>query len=206
MSNYIILNENTFQKTAEQCSVIIQNGGVICVPTDTVYGLICEWDNPIAIERIYDIKFRDRGKPFAVFTDSWQRITPFLARPCPLAETLTAKYWNGALTVLVPVADDCPCSSEGKLGVRSPDYSLISHIIAFTGTLLANTSFNLSQEPALSVLPAEHELFSQVDLVIDAGDLGNPVPSTVVDCTGLEPVILREGVITKHDILCVMNK
>lgn len=173
------------------------------MPTDTVYGLVCAWDHPIAIERMYNIKIREHRKPFAVFTDSWRRITPYLSQPCPLAESLTKQYWKGALTVLVPVSNDCPCSMDGKLGVRAPNYPLITRIIAETGTLLANTSFNLSQEPPLSILPQEHELYPLVDLVVDAGKLGNPVPSTVVDCTGDEPVILREGVIKKTKVFTI---
>jgi L-threonylcarbamoyladenylate synthase len=201
MPNRIEYPKTTINSAIAQCAEILNGGGVICVPTDTVYGLICRWDNPNAIERMYSIKVRDIGKPFAVFTDSWNRIEPYLSKPSPMAEKLTHTYWPGALTVLVPVAKECPCSLDGKLGVRSPNYPLITQLVSETRLLIANTSFNLSQEPPLSVLPKEHELYDQVDLVIDAGDLGEPVPSTVCDCTGENPVVLRVGKISQQEIL-----
>lgn len=205
MSNKVNVSNSNIDELVSQCTDIIEDGGLICVPTDTVYGLICPWDNPSSIERMYDIKIREKGKPFAVFTDSYQRITPYITKPSPTAKKIVQSYWPGALTVLVSVADNCPCSLDGKLGVRAPNYQLITQLVSETNRLIANTSFNLSQEPPLSILPSEHELYERVDLVIDAGDLGEPVPSTVLDCTGDEPKVLREGKITEHDILSCLN-
>lgn len=205
MSNKVHISNSTIDDLVSQFTNIIKDGGVICVPTDTVYGLICAWDNLHSIERMYSIKTRDKGKPFAVFTESWQRLTPYLSKPCPMAEKVTKHFWPGALTVLVSVAENCPCSLNGKLGVRAPNYPLITQLVSETDRLIANTSFNLSQEPPLSVLPGKHELYEKVDLVIDAGDLGEPVPSTVLDCTVDELKVLREGKITEQDILSCLN-
>lgn len=205
MSKIVHLSNVNINDLVSQCTDIIADGGLICVPTDTVYGLICPWDIPQSTARMYSIKTRDKGKPFAVFTNSWQRITPYLTKPSAIAEKIVHTYWPGALTVLIPVSDDCPCSLDGKLGVRAPNYPLVTQLVLESNTLIANTSFNVSQEPPLSVLPIEHELFDRVDLVIDAGDLGEPVPSTVLDCTGYTPIVLREGKISEQEILSCFN-
>ena len=188
------------------CSRIIYNDGILCVPTDTVYGFIC-WPYSVkAIHRIMDIKRRPEEKPFALFVSSWKRLCQEPVIPSDSARILSEKFWPGALTIVVEAEEGCPAFREGTVGVRCPNTPFLLRLMEECGGLLINTSLNRSGEPAVSSLEGMDEILEETDLVIDAGIIPPNKPSTVVDCISNIPVILREGEITEEEIMQAVKK
>lgn len=188
------------RESAEICSRSINQGGVACVPTDTVYGLVCHPRRTDAIERIFQIKQRPKEKPFALFVGSIERM---LQEPVTLSETgraLCRRYWPGSLTIVISAGASCPGVYKGKVGVRCPNHPWLREVMAACGGLLINTSLNKSGEPAVCSLDGLDQLLDETDLVVDGGVLPRRRPSTVVDCTGRVPAVLREGDLSEQDL------
>ncbi len=177
----------------------LRQGGILCVPTETVYGFICPALTS-SMERLSSIKRRPANKPFALFVSSWERIQREAIDPCPTAERLGHRLWPGPLTLVIPARDPCPGVYRGSVGVRCPDYPLVQEILRECGGLLINTSVNRSGEAEYRSLTNPDDFLQQADLLIDGGTLPERLPSTVVDCRIHPPKILREGEIGAETI------
>ncbi len=170
---------------------ILSRGGVIILPTDTVYGIACHPDFPESLQRIYHIKARDAGKPVAFLADSPEAPVRYGARLSPAAKAFAARFWPGALTIVA----DCGEKTEG---FRVPDRDLTREIIAACGGLLRVTSANPSGEPAAVTAddPSVRAIADLCDLVIDDGPADSGIASTVVRDAPGGWRSLREGGIT----------
>ena len=170
---------------------ILSRGGVVILPTDTVYGIACHPGFPDALQRIYRIKSRDAGKPVAFLADSPEAPVRYGARLSPTARAFAARFWPGALTIVA----DCGGATEG---FRVPDRDLTRQIIAACGGLLRVTSANPSGEPAAVTAddPSVLAIADLCDLVIDDGPADSGVASTVVRDAADGWRILREGCVT----------
>jgi L-threonylcarbamoyladenylate synthase len=181
---------------------IISEGGVIAIPTDTVYGLAASAFNEAAIARLYQIKERDPKKSIAVLLGNPSQAREIAENFPQKAEILAKTFWPGGLTLIVSKKKSLPpnISSNEKIGIRIPDHTFIRELIRRTGPL-ATTSANLSGQPAANNTDDFFSMLgSQLDMTIDGGQVMGGIASTVVDCT-VEPVqILREGAISKEEI------
>jgi L-threonylcarbamoyladenylate synthase len=191
--------KNPHQTPTTTAGQIIKKGGVIIFPTDTVYGLGCGAGNKKAIARIYRLKKRGGHKPLPVLISSLAAAAGTGARMSRLAKILAGKFWPGPLTIVVG-------TGRGKtVGLRIPAHKLALSLLRKTGPL-ATTSVNLSGRPSarkMEEIPTA--LLKAVDLVIDGGECPLRVESTVVDATGPEAKILREGYISKKEIEKVLK-
>jgi L-threonylcarbamoyladenylate synthase len=182
---------------------ILHSGGLIAFPTDTVYGLAALINDPAAIERIFEAKLRSPNKAIAVLIGELEQLAQVAAQLPDPARHLAERFWPGALTLVVPRHPTLPAnlSPTPTIGIRMPDHAFARELLRQAGPL-ATTSANLSggsnPRDAQEVLA---QLEGRVELVIDGGDAPGGVPSTVVDCTGPELIILREGAISKAEIL-----
>jgi L-threonylcarbamoyladenylate synthase len=182
---------------------VIRAGGLIAYPTDTVYGLAADFRNADAIEKIYAAKDRDSRKPVAILVGSSDQLELVMQELTPGAARLAARFWPGALTLIVPRRSDLPenLSPYMTIGVRMPNHPWALQLLRELGPL-ATTSANLSGQPdAVTAQDVLRYLDGRVDLVLDGGRCPGGVPSTVVDCTSTEPRILREGALTAKQIL-----
>ena len=173
-----------------QAQAVLARGGVVIVPTETVYGVACHPDFPEALERIRAMKHRDRDKPFQLLAADVAAVWADGAARSPGAERL-ATHWPGALTLVLPTA-------KGHTeGYRVPDLPLLRHLIAQCGGLLRCTSVNLSGvPPARDAREAAAALGEAVDLVLDGGPARLGVASTVAALGADGAVtILRQGVV-----------
>ena len=170
---------------------ILSRGGVVILPTDTVYGLACHPAFPESLQRIYRIKARDAGKPVAFLADSPEAPVRYGARFSSAAKAFAARFWPGALTIVA----DCGETTEG---FRVPARELTREIIAACGGLLRVTSANPSGEPAAATAndPSIRAIADLCDLVIDDGPADSGVASTVVRDAADGWHILREGCVT----------
>jgi L-threonylcarbamoyladenylate synthase len=182
---------------------VLQNGGLIAFPTDTVYGLAALVTNTITIDRLYLAKERSSQKAIAVLIASLDQIDQVVDHFSPDAYRLARRFWPGGLTLVVPKHPNLPAnlSPAPTIGVRMPDHPFALELIRQVGPL-ATTSANISGGPnprdAVEVMA---QLTGRIELVLDGGPVVGGIPSTVVDCTGSELVILREGAISTKLIL-----
>lgn len=195
----------TEAEVPDRAARVLAGGGLLVMPTDTVYGLAAALECPCALEAIFEAKGRPRDLPLPVLVASPADADRMADRPLSgSARELCRRFWPGALTVIVRAADRVPAivtAGSGTVGLRMPDSEIALAIIAAAGGALAVTSANLSgEESARDVAHLPPELLAHVALVVDGGQCPHGVPSTVVDLTGPEPVVLREGAIAPEMI------
>ncbi|MBI2763153.1 MAG: threonylcarbamoyl-AMP synthase [Chloroflexi bacterium] len=188
---------------------VLNAGGVVALPTDTVYGIAVRLSAPDSIERLFHVKHRPPERGIALLLGSAEQadavgVTNVMSR------RLAAVFWPGPLTLVLPrnpqaqlptvLTDGAP-----TVGVRLPDHAAPRALATVLGPL-PTTSANLSGEPdSLDVDMVVRQLGNRVDLILDGGRTPGAVPSTVVDCTGTNPRILREGVLGTARILAALR-
>ena len=189
----------------EAAAAALRAGRIVAVPTDTVYGLGADPFRTGAVDRLFSVKRRPRHVELPVLVaDEDAALSLSLADAVPAAaRRLMAAFWPGALTIVLPrrpgLAADLG-SDEETVGVRCPAHPVPLALCRAVGPL-ATTSANLHGQPTPSTAIALADLFGDsVAVVLDAGPLEGS-PSTVVDCTGVEVKLLREGRIPWADVL-----
>ncbi|MDO9545309.1 MAG: L-threonylcarbamoyladenylate synthase [Pelolinea sp.] len=197
----IVFKQSNDQSISKAKS-ILQSGGVIAVPTDTVYGIACLVSDPNSIQLLYSIKERDLLKAIPVLIGALDQISNISKDLPESAHILAHNFWPGALTLVVNKHHNLPqeLTTFPTVGVRMPNHNWLRQLMDLCGPL-AVTSANMSGEPSLATA---HEvldaLSGKVDLLIDGGTCEGGIPSTVVDCTQSPIKILREGGIAKNMI------
>jgi L-threonylcarbamoyladenylate synthase len=189
-------------KALARALAILQGGGLVAFPTDTVYGLAGLAFNSAAVSRIYETKDRPGEKAVSVLIADLADLVKVTLEVSQVASRLASCFWPGPLTLVVSKHPDLPgiISATSTVGVRIPDHSLARRLLRTSGPM-AVTSANLSGQPAPSTA---QEVFTQlggrIALIIDGGKTPGGVPSTVVDCSKAEPEILRTGPVSKDQI------
>jgi L-threonylcarbamoyladenylate synthase len=182
---------------------LVQSGELVAFPTDTVYGLACSPFNPSSLEQIYQVKQRPEEKAIPVLVANLKQVAQVVERIPPQAEGIMVKFWPGALTLVLPHKIDLPVqlSPYPGLAVRMPRHQLALQILERTGPL-AVTSANLSaHSETLSAQDVYNQLTGRIPLILDDGSHPGGKASTVIDCMGIEPVLLRQGPIAFEDIV-----
>jgi L-threonylcarbamoyladenylate synthase len=186
----------------EQAAQVLQAGGLVVFPTDTVYGLGAMLFDTRAVEQLYLVKGREAAKAIAVLVGSEADLSQVTQELGQVAARLAHRFWPGPLTLVVPAHPALPAnlSPLPTVGVRMPDHPVALALLHRTGPL-AVTSANLSGQP--STRSAEEvwaQLGGRIPLILDGGQTPGGLPSTVVDCTGPELVILRQGPISEGEL------
>ncbi len=193
----------TLQQEIEKGITILQKGGVIAFPTDTVYGLGADAFNATAIERIYQIKNRPKHRQFPLLIADVKELT-VLVDPIPeIAWFLARRLWPGGLTLVLPKKDSVPVhlAPGTTIAVRVPDHPVCLAVIKHLGNPVIGTSANISEQPAaLTAEEVEQQLGGKIDFIIDGGKCPGGKESTVADVTHESPIILRHGIIPAYEI------
>jgi L-threonylcarbamoyladenylate synthase len=182
--------------------LLLQGGHLVAFPTDTVYGLGAQLFNPDAIEKIFQVKKREHLKAIPVLLSNPAELDQITLSMNILAHRLADHFWPGPLTLVVPGHPKLPAnlSPLPTIGVRMPNHPDALALLEVSGPL-AVTSANLSgQENARTAGQVYAQLAARIPLILDGGATPGGAPSTVVDCTGPEPIILRAGPVTLEDI------
>mgnify|MGYP004000982771 CR=1 FL=1 len=197
------------KKIIAQALQILQQGGIVAVPTDTVYGLAVDAANPDALDALYVLKNRPASKPTSVLIasaddmSSWAKNIPDSA--CKLAQ----RFWPGALTLILEKADQVDSKLTGgtnTIGLRVPKHPLTLTLLKQLATGLAAPSANPAGEPPAVTAKQVRDYFgNRVDLVLEGGESALQLASTIVDCSKKTPRILREGAIATQQIKHHMN-
>ena len=185
----------------QQAAAILRDGGLVVLPTDTVYGVAAAADRLAAVERIYAIKGRDRGKPLQVLLADAGQVAGVAGVLSPLAMRAVAGLLPGGVTLVVKRGESIPrevVAGGETVGVRVPDHPVVRALVAALGRPLAATSANRSGEPSpRDAQEALAALGDAVDLVLDGGPCPVGRESTVIDLTGETPRVLRWGAVGK---------
>ena len=182
---------------------ILQSGGLVAFPTDTVYGVGALAFDQRAIESIYAAKDRPVEKAIPVLIGDKDDLAK-VADDVPLvALRLIDRFWPGPLTVLVPKKATLPeaISATSTVGVRVPDHEVARGLLRLAGPM-AVTSANISGKASpITARQVLAQLGGRIAMIIDGGETPGGIPSTLVDCMGTEIQILREGPISKEELL-----
>ncbi len=189
----------------EYAASLLRRGEVVGIPTDTLYGLAADPFNLAAVERVFRIKGRAETKALPILIDGFERV-PLLARETPDAFHRLAKaFWPGALTLLVDAADRIPfkvTGNTGRIALRWPKCAAVTELIARVGAPVTGTSANLSGFPGCSsAAQVAKQLGERLPLILDGGESGRALPSTIVDVRNDVWQIVREGAIPEAEIL-----
>jgi L-threonylcarbamoyladenylate synthase len=188
-----------------QAATVLRRGGLIALPTDTVYGLAADAWNGDAITKLYETKSRSELKSIPVLLPDAAAMEQVVQEPSERIISLAAEFWPGPLTLVVGRNDALPAeiSATPTVGVRAPNHEFALKLLRKFGPL-ATTSANLSGKPSSTHSAQVIEaLGASVDLVVDGGETAGGVPSTVIDLTLDPPVLLRTGPIALEAILRV---
>ena len=181
----------------KQACAVIRSGGVIAYPTETVYGLGSDPFNPEAVERIYAIKGRDRSKALILLVPDEQTLQDLTEHIPDPARRLMDRFWPGPLTLIFKASPRLPATVLGggqTVALRISSHPLVRALLSHLRAPLTSSSANRSQEPpAQSAQDVLAQLGSSVDLILDAGPSENALPSTVVDVSTGNPILLRQG-------------
>lgn len=191
----------------EQALRILRAGGLAAFPTDTVYGVgALAFDGP-AVESIYATKDRPVEKAIPILIADVDDLDKVAVDIPPMARILAARFWPGPLTLVVPKQPTLPeaVSATATVAVRIPDHPVARALLRAAGPM-AVTSANLSGQPSpVNAEEVMRQLNGRIPLILDGGLTPGGVPSTLVNCLGTEPVLLREGPLTKEQILAVLK-
>ncbi len=189
----------------EKAAEVLRAGGVVVAPTDTVYGLICNAADDTAIRKMFVIKRRPQEKAFPIFVRDIAHARRYAYISDAKAKFLAA-VWPGALTAIFNHKEKLPAALTGgrdTIGIRIPDHPFVAALLGRLDMPLAQTSANIAGLPAARTAAEAIAYFEknqdQPDLIIDGGSVSG-VSSTVIDCTGVSPLILRSGIVSKADI------
>ncbi len=183
---------------------VLVSGGVIVYPTDTVYGIGAFYDDESAVNRIYSIKERQNIKALPLIIGSTAQLDTLVDCIPEVAKKLINAFWPGALTLVfkrsISVADFIT-GGKNTVAIRVPDHYIPKRISFLSGKAICATSANIAgRESAKTARQAFSELGQRVDYIIDGGKARGGVESTVVDVSGGNANILREGAISQKSI------
>jgi L-threonylcarbamoyladenylate synthase len=187
---------------------VLQKGSLVAFPTDTVYGLGALAFDGEAVKSIYLAKDRPIEKAIPVLIGDDTDLEKVSDDISDVTRKLASHFWPGPLTVIIPKRQTLPesVSATDTVGVRIPDHPLARELLRAAGPM-AVTSANISGEPSPATA---QEVFDQLNrrikLIIDGGRTPGGVPSTVVDCSGNEIKVLREGPVTREQILSAISQ
>jgi len=191
------IKENYIHEAAH----ILNSGGLVIFPTETVYGVGASLFNQKAIERLYDIKKRPKDKPFSIHIAKKEKVDEFAFGVPVAAYKLMDKFWPGPLTLVLKTI------KGSTVGLRMPDNEIASRIISETNGPVVLPSANLSGNPApVDFKQAIKDLNGLVDFAIDAGETRLGVESSIVDFSKEKPDFLRVDAIKKEDLESAIAK
>lgn len=199
--NTKIIRINELDDTAlQEAGLVLQQGGLVAFPTETVYGLGGDALNKESSRKIYAAKGRPSDNPLIVHIADMEALAPIVKEVTPEAEKIAQSFWPGPLTMILPKADKVPYETTGGLdtvAVRMPSHPIARKLIKYGGGYVAAPSANTSGKPSPTVAKyVIEDMDGRVDMILDGGEVGIGLESTIIDLTVTPPQILRPGYVT----------
>lgn len=181
----------------ESAAKIIKSGGLVAMPTETVYGLAADGLNPEAVQKIFDVKQRPADNPLILHVSSVEEVEPLVTEISDKAKLLMDKLWPGPLTIVFKKSDLVPdiiTAGADTVAIRLPDNEIARALIKLSGTPIAAPSANISGRPSpTNAIDVFVDLNGKIDMILDGGGSKIGIESTVVDVVDEQPKILRPG-------------
>jgi L-threonylcarbamoyladenylate synthase len=184
----------------------LRGGGIVVLPTDTVYGIAADAFSPSATGRIFSAKLRPRRFPLPVLVRTPKQVPALVSHVPPEAERLMAAYWPGSLTIVLPEQDGLVWDigdNEGTVALRMPLDPVCLDVIREVGPLAVTSANRSGQPPATDATTARDALGEEVSVYVDDGPRTDARPSTIVDLTRHEPLLIRDGDLPPDEVLAV---
>ncbi|MBQ7957706.1 MAG: threonylcarbamoyl-AMP synthase [Clostridia bacterium] len=199
-------SEESIKKAAE----IISSGGVVGVPTETVYGLGANALDEDAVGRIFEAKGRPKDNPMIVHISCLEEAEPLVKKIPEKAKLLAEKFWPGPLTIIMEKTDKVPSVTSGNLdtvAIRMPSHEVMRKIIKESGCPIAAPSANLSGSPSpTNAKYVYDDMNGKIPLIIDGGECNVGLESTVITLAGEKPRLLRPGGVTPEELSEVLGE
>lgn len=197
----VISEDNIESDLIQEAGRIIQEGGLVAFPTETVYGLGGDALNPEAASRIYAAKGRPSDNPLIVHIAKWDDLAVLVSDVHIKAKQLADAFWPGPLTMILNKSDIVPKETTGGLdtvAVRMPSHFVALAFIKAAGGFVAAPSANLSGKPSPTLAKyVIEDMDGRIDMILDGGSIGIGLESTIIDLTEEIPIILRPGFVTE---------
>jgi tRNA threonylcarbamoyl adenosine modification protein (Sua5/YciO/YrdC/YwlC family) len=174
----------------------VRAGQLVVIPTDTVYGLGADAFSPAAVQALLAAKGRGRDMPVGVLVGSWSTIDGLVLTVPHQARLLIEAFWPGDLSIVLPHAPSLAWDlgqSAGTVMLRMPLHPVAIELLREVGPMAVSSANRTGHPPAATVDVAREQLGNSVQVYLDGGPSGEPVPSTIVDLSSEAPVVLREG-------------
>ncbi len=185
-------------------ATVLRNGGIVVFPTETVYGIGAAASSCIGPQEIVDIKMRTKSKPLPWLVETEAALDTYGVDVPAYAHRLAKKFWPGALSLVVKASDRVGKDfrdERGTVALRCPDHEVVQELIRASGGPIITTSANTSGNPAAATFEElEPRIVAAADVTLDGGETRHGVASTVVDCTGPEPVVIRDGAVPTSEV------
>ena len=204
------LRQDEAAEIIQTAAKILQEGGLVAFPTETVYGLGGNGLDSEACKKIYIAKGRPSDNPLILHISEFEELNPIVREISPAAQKLMDAFWPGPLTMVFPKSEIVPDQATGGLdtvAVRFPNHPVARAIIRAAGLPIAAPSANSSGKPSPTrASHVEFDLNGKIDMIVDGGAAEWGLESTIVDVSGEVPMILRPGAVTKEMMEEVVGK
>lgn len=189
-----------------KAAAALRRGELVVLPTDTVYGVAADAFAPAATRRVFAAKRRSRRYPLPVLLRSQQQVPALVQRVPEAAERLMAAYWPGPLSIVVATQPGLVWDigdNEDTVAIRMPLDTVTLDVIREIGPLAVTSANRSGQPPATSAAAARDQLGDEVAVYVDDGPRTEGSPSTIVDLTRSEPLLIRDGDLPPDEVLAV---
>lgn len=203
--SYRVDPENPSAEVMNLAATVLRDGGIVVFPTETVYGLGALADSKFGPHEIFEVKVRPADMPIPLLVETEDALDTWGVEVPDYAHAIAHRYWPGAVTLVVKASDRVPPdfrAADGTIGLRSPDHEVVRELLQGAGGPIFATSANTHGNPAPgSFEEIEPRIIEAADIALDGGETAHQQASTVVLCTGPEPVVVREGAVSTDDIM-----
>lgn len=186
----------------------VRAGGLVVLPTDTVYGIGADAFDTGAVGSLLTAKGRGRDMPVPVLVGSWNTVDGLVLSVSRQARALIEAFWPGGLSLVLPQAPSLAWdlgNTRGTVNLRMPLHPVALDLLREVGPMAVSSANRSGQPPAATAQEARDQLGESVDVYLDGGPSGEPVASTIVDLTQSQPRVLREGEITRDQLAEVLG-
>lgn len=186
----------------------VRSSRLVVLPTDTVYGIGADAFDAGAVRSLLQAKHRGPDMPVGVLVGSWSTVDGLVLGVSPHARALVEAFWPGDLSLVLPHAPSLQWdlgTTRGTVMLRMPLHPVSLELLRDVGPMAVSSANVSGRPPAATAQEAQEQLGDSVAVYLDGGESGEPVPSTIVDLTGDEPVLLREGAVSADAVSEVLG-